>query len=129
MAKIGNIPLKDHEAFNKPIKDAHVVHKVHYKPLEGTRSIHLSKSQREELKARRESLRELDSLSRSSREKPRVKSTVSSTIKVDVIPKLCKRGLMQYINQHSIQHLNPSEVKKMDKKVLVDIAQNLEHIK
>lgn len=124
--KIDNIPLKDHEAFTKPLKGAHLVRRVHSEPLQGSKSVRLSKEQREALKERRESLRELSQI---SHKKPLVNPRVDPRIKVDVIPKLCKRGLMQYINQHSLEHLNPSECKKMDKRDLIEIAKSVEHIK
>ena len=124
--KVDNIPLNDDEAFKKPRQDVYVVRSVPSEPLQGTKSVRLSKEQREALKERRESLRELSAI---SHKKPLVNPSVNPRVKVDVIPKLCKRGLMQYINQHSIEHLNPSECKKMDKRDLVETAKNIKIIK
>lgn len=118
--KTDNIPLTDTEVFQKPKPQVFVRTP---KPLEGSKSIKLNKVQREQLKARRESLKEL---SEASHKMPLVHQPKA---RIDVISKLSKRGLMQYINQHSIEHLNPSETKKMSKEHLKEIAQKIHHIK
>ena len=125
MAKIDNIPLNDNEAFKKPLKDAYVVHREHLKPLEGSKSIKLSKEQREELKARRESLAELSK----TLHKPNKSYKIDTKTIMEVIPKLSKRGCMDYINRHTLVHINPSAMRKMDKKVIKELAKTIEHVR
>ena len=125
MAKIDNIPLNDTEAFKRPIKDAYRVHSEHLKPLEGSKSIKLNKEQREVLKARRESLREISATSH----KPNKPSKVDTKTIIEVIHKLSKRGCMDYINRHTLVHINPSDMRKMDKKVIKELAKTIEHVR
>lgn len=126
MAKIDNIPLNDKEAFQKPLKNAYVVNRERLKPVEGSKSVKLSKEQREELKARRESLRELDSLSSIAHNKPFRADTKTL---VEVIPKLSKRGCMDYINRHTLVHINPSDMRKMHKDYIKELAKTVLHVK
>lgn len=125
MAKIDNIPLNDKEAFQKPLKNAYVLNRERLKPVEGSKSVKLSKEQREELKARRESLRELASIVH----KPNKPFRADTKTIVEVIPKLSKRGCMDYINRHTLVHINPSDMRKMHKDDIKELAKTVLHVK
>lgn len=43
--------------------------------------------------------------------------------------RLCKRGLMDYINRHTLEHINPSELRSWEKDDLVRVALKTAHIK
>jgi hypothetical protein len=147
--KIDNIPLKDHEAFHKGDalgqSHSHRVKKVQHKsyvsqlsePLKGSKTVKVTK---EQLKAIRElkaikgeenvQEREIEKIQKDlSHYKAIIDAKPDPKASKQMIKKLCKMGLMSYINKHSIEHLNPSEVRKMDKEDLRLLAMNVKHIK
>jgi len=148
MAKIDNIPLKDYEAFHKGNavgqSHSHRVKKVQHgyvsalsEPKAGSKTVKVTK---EQLKAARElkaikweenvQERTIEKIQKDlSHYKSIIDANPDPKANKQMIKKLSKRGLMSYINKHSIEHLNPSEVRKMEKEDLRTLAMNVKHIK
>lgn len=127
MAKIDNIPLNDKECFKKPSENrvkSVVVNTL--KPVEGSKSIRVTKEQLLKVVGQRQSLKTVEEL---QQKVVFVGAEPDPKANLALIPRLCKRGLMQYINRHSLEHLNPSETKKMSKEELKHIATHVKHVK
>lgn len=61
--------------------------------------------------------------------KPNKPVKIDTKTIMEVIPKLSKRGCMDYINRHTLVHINPSDMRKMDKKVIKELAKTIEHVR
>lgn len=165
MAKIDNIPLKDHEGFSRTTKGRLNSIKKHYvkgSPEATVAKVNAEKAVRgsKELYAHCKSpvnakvqatLLPLEVL----KVAPAIVKVVAETPKVFKRPsavriqelhstltpqnarrlsegelgRLCKRGLMDYINRHTLEHINPRELPKWSKPDLVRMAMTTKHVK
>lgn len=170
MAKIDNIPLKDHEGFSRTTKGRLNSVKKHY--VKGSKEVTAQKvSDEKAVRGNKELYAHCKSPAN-----PKVEATLSPKELLKVTPtlptvvkestsnkypkifkrpsavriqelrgtvtpqnvrrlsegelgRLCKRGLMDYINRHTLEHINPSELRNWDKEKLVKFAMTTQHVK
>lgn len=168
MAKIDNIPLKDHEGFSRTTKGRLNSVKKHYvkgskeltaqkvsaeKSIRGSKELYAhckspvnakveaTLSPKELLKVNPTKHKEVREVKQIPKIFKRPSAVRIQELRGGLTPqnarrlsegelsRLCKRGLMDYINRHTLEHINPSELRNWDKEKLVKFAMTTQHVK